>query len=111
MTHLDKTDGSRLFTEALPAEIKSILADKTSLMGTEAATKIISMTPMRDSISNGHRSPLPATLAIFSGTRKPNCVVCHFGWVLRLLWNQTWVRKAVTARPQAFHLSEGLLVL
>jgi hypothetical protein len=37
VTHLDETNGSRLFTEALSAKVESVLADKTSLVGTEAA--------------------------------------------------------------------------
>jgi hypothetical protein len=30
-------------------------------------------------------TPLTATLAIFSGTREPNGVVCHIGLILGLL--------------------------
>jgi len=37
ITHLDKTDGSRLFTETLSAKVKSVLAYETGLMGTESA--------------------------------------------------------------------------
>ncbi|CAG8731607.1 6495_t:CDS:2, partial [Acaulospora colombiana] len=36
-THLDETDGSALFTEALTAEVKSVLANQTSLVGAVAA--------------------------------------------------------------------------
>lgn len=37
VTHLDETDGSRLLTEALAAEVESVLADETSLVSAEAA--------------------------------------------------------------------------
>ncbi len=37
ITHLDETNGSRLFAEALSAEVKTVLADETSLVGTETA--------------------------------------------------------------------------
>ena len=36
-TYLDETDGSRLFTEALTAEVKTVLADETGLVRAEAA--------------------------------------------------------------------------
>jgi len=62
---LDKTDGSRLFTETLSAKVKSVLAYETGLMGTESA--------------------LTTALAIFSGTREPNSVVRHIWIVLELL--------------------------
>lgn len=35
--YLDEADGSRLFTEALTAEVESVLADETSLVGAVAA--------------------------------------------------------------------------
>ena len=38
-TYLDETDGSRLFTEALTAEVKTVLADETSLVSAETAEK------------------------------------------------------------------------
>jgi hypothetical protein len=34
---LDETDGSRLFTEALSAQVKAVLADETGLVGAETA--------------------------------------------------------------------------
>jgi len=55
---LDETDGSRLFTEALTAKVKSVLADKTSLVSAKTA--------------------LTSALSVFSGTREPNSVVGHF---------------------------------
>lgn len=36
-THLDESDGSRLLTETLTAEVDTVLADETSLVGAEAA--------------------------------------------------------------------------
>jgi len=36
-THLGETNRCRLFTEALTAKIKTVLANETSLMGTQAA--------------------------------------------------------------------------
>ena len=36
-THLEETDGSSLLTEALTAEVESVLADDTSLVGTDTA--------------------------------------------------------------------------
>lgn len=36
-THLDETDSSRLLTEALTAKVKTVLADKTSLVSAKAA--------------------------------------------------------------------------
>jgi len=62
---LDKANGSRLFTETLPAKVKSVLAYETGLMGTESA--------------------LTTALAVFSGTREPNSVVRHIWIVLELL--------------------------
>ena len=35
--HLLETDGSSLLAEALTAKVKAVLADKTSLVGTETA--------------------------------------------------------------------------
>jgi len=55
---LSEPNGGRLFTEALTAEVKTVFADETSLVGTETA--------------------LTATLSIFTGTREPNGVVGHF---------------------------------
>jgi len=55
---LDEADGSRLFTEALTAEIESVLADETSLVCAVTA--------------------LAAALAVLPRTREPNCVVGHF---------------------------------
>jgi len=55
---LDKPDGSRLLTEALSAKVKTILADKTSLVSAEAA--------------------LTGALSVFSWAREPNGVVGHF---------------------------------
>jgi hypothetical protein len=54
---LGETDGSRLLTEALTAEIQTVLADKTSLVGTETA--------------------LTTPFSVFSGAREPNGVVGH----------------------------------
>lgn len=36
-THLNETNGSRLFTETLTTQVEAVFANKTSLMGTEAA--------------------------------------------------------------------------
>ena len=36
-THLEETDGSSLLTETLTAEVESVLADDTSLVGTDTA--------------------------------------------------------------------------
>ena len=36
-SYLNETDSSRLFTEALSAQVNSVLADKTSLVRAEAA--------------------------------------------------------------------------
>lgn len=36
-THLDETDGGRLFAEALTAEVKAVFADETGLVRAEAA--------------------------------------------------------------------------
>lgn len=58
---LGETDSSRLFTEALTAEVESVLADETGLVSAETA--------------------LTATLAVLSGAREPNGVVGHFGRV------------------------------
>jgi len=55
---LGETDGSRLFTEALTAEVKAVLADEASLVSAEAA--------------------LARALAVLSWARKPNSVVGHF---------------------------------
>lgn len=38
-TYLDETDGGRLFTEALTAEVKTILANETGLVSAETAEK------------------------------------------------------------------------
>ena len=38
-TYLDETDSSRLFTEALTAEVKTVLADETGLVSAETAEK------------------------------------------------------------------------
>jgi len=56
---LNKTNGSRLFTETLSAKVESVLANKTGLVGTVTA--------------------LTAAFTIFSGTREPNCIVSHIG--------------------------------
>jgi len=55
---LDKPDSSRLFTEALSAQVETVLADKTSLVGAEAA--------------------LAASLSVLARAREPNGVVGHF---------------------------------
>lgn len=60
---LDETDGSRLFTETLPAKVEAVLANETGLVGTETA--------------------LTGALSEFSGTREPNCVVGHFVCIFR----------------------------
>ena len=39
-THLGETDSSRLFTEALTAEVKAVLAYETPLVGAEAAKQV-----------------------------------------------------------------------
>lgn len=57
---LYKADGSRLFAEALAAQVETILADETGLVSAEAA--------------------LAGSLAILARTRKPDGVVGHFGW-------------------------------
>jgi len=59
---LDEANGGRLFTETLTAEVKTVLADKTSLVSAETA--------------------LTRALSVFSGAREPNGVVGHF-WSLR----------------------------
>jgi len=56
---LNETNGSRLFTEALTAEVESVFADETRLMGAKAA--------------------LTAAFSVFSRAREPDGVVCHFG--------------------------------
>ena len=40
-THLGEADRLRLLAEALTAKVKAILADKTSLMGAEAADSTV----------------------------------------------------------------------
>ena len=40
-THLEETDGVGLLTEALTAEVKAVLADKTSLVRAVATTQCI----------------------------------------------------------------------
>jgi len=37
LTNLTETDGSGLFTETLAAEVKTVFADETSLVGAETA--------------------------------------------------------------------------
>ncbi len=37
MSHLEEPNGRGLLTEALTAEVKSVLANETSLVGAEAA--------------------------------------------------------------------------
>jgi len=64
---LDEANGSRFFTKTLTAEVKTVFADKTSLMSAKAA--------------------LTRALSVFSGAREPNGVVGHF-------WSS---RKAFTA--------------
>jgi len=54
---LCETDGSRLFTEALTAKVKTVLADETSLVSTETA--------------------LSAALSVLTRAREPNSVVGH----------------------------------
>jgi len=58
---LHKADGGRLFTEALAAQVETILADETGLMSAEAA--------------------LAGSLAKLTRSGKPDGVVGHFGWV------------------------------
>lgn len=41
-THFAETDSSRLFTEALTAEVKSVFADDTSLVGAQSAGRSLS---------------------------------------------------------------------
>jgi hypothetical protein len=36
-TYLDESDGGRLFAEALAAEVETVFADETSLVGAETA--------------------------------------------------------------------------
>jgi len=56
---LHEADLARLLTEALTTEIKTVFADETSLVSTQAA--------------------LTAALAVLSGARKPDSIVGHFG--------------------------------
>ena len=42
-TYLDETDSSRLFTEALTADVETVLADQTGLVGADAATHNLSV--------------------------------------------------------------------
>lgn len=74
--YLDETDGGRLFTEALTAEVESVLADETSLVGAESAGCIAEYRSPGQDLTG---SPLPATLSELPGTREPNSVVGHFG--------------------------------
>jgi len=56
---LGEANSSRLFTEALTAEVKTVLADETCLVGAEAT--------------------LTAALSVLAGTREPDGVVGHGG--------------------------------
>jgi len=54
-----EADGSRLFTETLAAEIKTVFTDDSSLVGAQPT--------------------LSTAFAVFAGAGKPDGVVCHFG--------------------------------
>jgi hypothetical protein len=75
-TYLLETDRSRFFTETLTAKIKTVFANETSLMRTEAAA-----VPVFNKKSRcvSQDVPLPTTLPKFAWTREPDGVVCHFG--------------------------------
>jgi len=55
---LDESDGGRLFAEALAAEVETVFADETGLVGAETA--------------------LARAFAVLSWAGEPNSVVCHF---------------------------------
>jgi hypothetical protein len=74
-TYLDETDSSRLFAEALTAEIEAVFTDKTSLVSAEAATRGLDG---KQGDLGVFLAPLTAAFAEFSRTREPNCVVGHF---------------------------------
>jgi hypothetical protein len=80
-SNLGKADSGRLFAETLAAEVKTIFANDTSLMGaqaTEEAPKEINWgLKKRLTVT----APLTRALSVFSGTREPNGVVCHCGTI------------------------------
>ena len=47
LTNLAETDGGGLFTETLAAEVKTVFADETSLVGAEAAEDRVRNLPER----------------------------------------------------------------
>lgn len=56
---LDETDVGGLLAEALTADVESVLADETGLVGADTA--------------------LPASLSVGAGTGVPNVLVSHVG--------------------------------
>jgi hypothetical protein len=80
-----------ILAEALAADVQTILADETGLVGAVSARKVICMSPHSSyAHSRGQDGmmlrqdhimcnlPLTSTLAVLAGTREPNSVVCHF---------------------------------
>ena len=85
-TDLDEPNVRALLTETLTAEVKTVLANETSLVSTEAAAEreIVSIATIPHIISGTRASlpwtknlPLAAALAKLAGSREPNSVVCH----------------------------------
>lgn len=86
--HLCETDSSRLFTEALTAKVKTILANETSLVSTQAANRYQTKEICAEYLVC---SPLSATLSVFAGAREPNGVVGHFGFRRCLIVDNEWL--------------------
>jgi hypothetical protein len=75
--YFGEPNGCRFFSETLTAQIKSVFADETRLMGTESARMDNEATAC--GVYFQHLCiPLTATLSEFSGAREPNGVVGHF---------------------------------
>jgi hypothetical protein len=79
----------------LTAEIKTIFADKASLVCTQAAGQR-DVSIIQKCYTEQTSAPLTTTLSKFAGTREPNGVVGHCA----LLKRYRWVDKKVLDSPQ-----------
>ncbi len=77
VTYLDKANGVCPLSEALPAQIKTVFPNQTSLVGTDAAKPL-----ELDFVQPGllWSLPLARALAELAGVREPKIFVGHPEW-------------------------------